>query len=136
MHRNMLSTILASYIHFEPNIINAILLRRHFSDGLERWKCIDGYSQYEASTFGNVRNSKLGKIRNINYARFKSINASASVMIKSDSGEWNSFLVSRLLLRCFDPKDDTDGLFAIHIDGDKYNNNLSNLEWSESIYKP
>eukprot|EP01083_Nonionella_stella_P002063 5927_1 len=30
----------------------------------------------------------------------------------------------------FEPRDTTDKLFAIHIDGNKYNNALSNLKWS------
>eukprot|EP01083_Nonionella_stella_P032005 87604_1 len=107
----------------------------HFSNGLERWTCIDGFSGFEASTFGNIRNIKHAKLRTINNRRFKSINARPTVNIKSDTGKWITFGVNRLVLCCFHPRDDADNLFAVHIDGDKYNNHFSNLKWSDKIYK-
>ena len=49
----------------------------------------------------------------------------------SDENKICSPTVSRLVLNTFDPNDDTQDLCAFHIDGDKYNDKLENLEWRE-----
>eukprot|EP01083_Nonionella_stella_P139152 423885_1 len=123
-------------IRVNLNRLGSLFSRRvRFSTHLERWKSIGGFSLYEASTWGNVRNNKREKLLTINIERFKSINASPTARIKSDTGKWSSLLVNRLILKCFEPRGDANNLFAIHIDGNKYNNHISNLRWSEKSYK-
>lgn len=51
-------------------------------------------------------------------------------------GKGNTKRVHRLVLEAFKPKDKDDNRVCNHIDGDKLNNNLNNLEWvtqSENI---
>lgn len=46
--------------------------------------------------------------------------------------------MGRLMLECFDPRDDMDTLDCDHIDSDRANNKLSNLQWithKENVHK-
>eukprot|EP01083_Nonionella_stella_P071963 193695_1 len=124
-------------IHIDKHSVTSLLHNRTlFSSNLERWKGIYGFSRYEVSSCGNVRNCKFNKLLTINTERAKLLNIRPYVRIKSDAtGKWTYFAISRLVLTCFDPKDDVNNLFAIHIDGDKYYNHLSNLEWGETMCK-
>eukprot|EP01084_Bolivina_argentea_P159256 277385_1 len=83
---------------------------------------------------GNVRNKKWNKLLTINNERFKQLKTTPAAMLVADSGKNTMLTVSRLVLNCFQPRDDSDRLFAIHIDGNKYNNQLSNLQWNEKFY--
>lgn len=83
------------------------------------------------SNKGQVRASATGRILTINYDRFKRLNAMASVeLTRDDDHKRKRFYVHRLMLHVFQPFDDnSQKMFASHIDGNKYNNNLTNLQW-------
>lgn len=88
----------------------------------ELWKKIDdgNDSVYEVSTDGRVRNSKTGRIlrgrlnRNDGYYR-------VNLRGKDE-------YIHRLVLKTFVPNDNCRK-YIRHIDRNKQNNSLSNLEW-------
>lgn len=95
---------------------------------MEIWKKIKNYENYEVSNFGNVKRTKgfqcesdrlLKKINNGNDYLF--VNLSKNSIKKR-------FYVHRLVAFTFleTNKEKTE---VNHIDGDKKNNNLCNLEW-------
>ena len=89
---------------------------------IERWSPIPGAEPYEASTWGNVRNSTTGHTL--------SASSSAgypSVMLSLEGGAGRAY-VHRLVLMAFAgmPR---DGQIGLHGDGDKTNNRLENLRW-------
>eukprot|EP01084_Bolivina_argentea_P174243 301831_1 len=108
---------------------------RLFTTISEKWAKIDGFSLYQVSSLGNVKNIKLKKVRNINVERYRKLKSAPQCRLKSDNGELKSFSISRLVLNSFKPMSNSHKLFAIHIDGNKFNNQLSNLTWSNKIFK-
>ena len=107
---------------------------RSFSTHLERWKDINGHARYQVSSFGNVKSKKLNKVLCIDTERFQSINDRARINLTSDSGARKYHAVSRLVLEAFSPAINSESLFAIHIDGDRYNDKLDNLKWNDKFY--
>lgn len=101
----------------------------------EEWKSVIGYSLYEISNYGKIRNIKSGKelsqsLRN-NYKR---------VGLVSNSGQ-KSLDVHRLVAEHFLPEPSNELVIAAsftvynkvivnHLDGDKNNNRSDNLEWT------
>lgn len=47
----------------------------------------------------------------------------------SENGATKNHLVHRLILNTFDPREDSDSLYVNHLNGDKLDNRLENLEW-------
>ena len=99
----------------------------------EIWKTIPGFSRYEASDKGNLRSlnyKKTGKTEILSPA--VSGGYSKTVLL-SDEGIYKSIKVHRIVLLTF--LGDSH-LEVNHIDGNKINNNLNNLEYcthSENI---
>lgn len=89
----------------------------------EVWKIISGIEKYEVSSFGRVRNRFNGKIldgsiNNKGYKRYD-LCVNGKRIVKSGH---------TLVANAFIEK--TDGKpFVNHIDGDKTNNRVENLEW-------
>jgi hypothetical protein len=89
---------------------------------MEQWKQIEEFD-YSISTLGNVRNDMRNKPRapfnNHDYMRVQIFN----------DGKQHKFYIHRLVAIAFIPnpnnKSDVD-----HIDGNKSNNNVSNLRWA------
>jgi hypothetical protein len=90
----------------------------------ELWKTIDNFSNYEISTYGNIRNKTTGYKLNPNIkCGYSSLN------IRNDDGYMKNFKIHRLVALCFIPN--TENKYSVnHIDHNKLNNNLSNLEWA------
>lgn len=89
---------------------------------MEQWKVIEGFD-YSVSSLGNVRNDKRNKpkvgFNNHGYIRIQ----------LSKEGKQSKCYLHRLVALAFIPnplnKSDVD-----HIDGQKQNNNVSNLRWA------
>ena len=105
----------------------------------ETWKVINGFPDYEVSTFGNVRNAKTKKIlkpfiknKQESYLRVRLYNNS------KDHALYVHVLVAKAFLP--DTGRNPDGSIMVghhqvnHRDECKTNNNLLNLEWCDSKY--
>jgi len=90
----------------------------------EQWKSIANYPNYEISNCGRFRNAKTGKILKANPGHFGYLRA----RIYNENGVW-CVGVHRLVAMHFIPNDQNKP-HVNHIDGNKKNNNVSNLEWA------
>lgn len=82
-----------------------------------------GYEYYEVSDSGTIRNRKTGTIRK----QRDNTNGYSTVRIKA-GGKQKLILVHRAVAEAFIPN--PLGKECVnHIDGDKKNNNVANLEW-------
>jgi hypothetical protein len=93
---------------------------------MEIFKAIEGYDGvYEISSYGNVISNCFGKRKELKQGIMTS--GYKMIVLKKD-GKQKSLSVHRLVAIHFLPNNDC--LEQVnHIDGDKLNNNLSNLEW-------
>ena len=91
----------------------------------EIWKDVVGYEwMYQISTMGNVRNSRTGYV----IKQKLNINGYPTVIIRNSSGKKGTLRVHRLIMIAFIDNPHNKP-FVNHIDGDKRNNNINNLEW-------
>ena len=105
----------------------------------ETWKTINGFPNYEVSTFGNVRNVKTGKILKP-YIRNQKFGYLAIKLF--NNGQYQTLFVHVLVAKAFLPDTgrNPDGSIMVghhqvnHRDECKTNNNLLNLEWCDSKY--
>lgn len=96
-----------------------------------QWKEIPGFSNYIINEYGVVKHKNGKDIRTIN--SFNRDNSYIAADLVDDQGKQKLCYVHRLVAMSFDiPKPigyETDSLIVNHIDGNKYNNHISNLEW-------
>ena len=98
---------------------------------LEEWKPIPTYPNYSVSNFGRVKNNKTNYILSQN-----TINGYCRVVLTINRKSVNK-RVHRLVLETFTPIPDMEKYDVNHIDRNKTNNHLDNLEWctrSENLY--
>ena len=90
----------------------------------EIWRKINGFPNYEVSNLGNVRNKKTGRV-----LRPSKDGCGYSQVILCKDGKGNQFKVHRLVATAFipNPKNKKE---VNHIDGNKSNNYVDNLEWN------
>ena len=93
---------------------------------MEEWKKIDGYENYEVSNFGFVRNLNYNKIkilinREDNHG-YLHIDLCKNSKVKT-------FKIHRLVAKSFIPNPENKSQVN-HIDGNKKNNTVDNLEWN------
>jgi hypothetical protein len=96
---------------------------------MENWKIIDDCSSYEISDKGNIRNVKTKKIRSINCPSKLYV----YINLYTDKNKTKSFRVHRLVAIAFIPNPNNYPCVN-HINGDKKDNNVDNLEWCSYSY--
>ena len=82
---------------------------------------------YEASSLGNIRSLHNGKIKILRLCKNSRGYLTVYILGKV-------FNVHRLILKTFKPNTNEKELVVNHIDGNKTNNNLNNLEWCTQKY--
>ena len=100
--------------------------------GYELWEPIYLYNEksvYEVSSHGRVRNTKTDKILKPRKHSSGYLNVNLH-----HNGNIRNYYIHRLVLLAFNPIYSDDILQVNHIDGDKKNNYLSNLEWCDNSY--
>ena len=87
-----------------------------------KWARVDESPNYEVSTTGEVRNAATGKLLK------QAVNFGYSYVSLQINGKSHRRRVHRLVAKAFipNPESKTD---VNHIDGDKANNRVENLEW-------
>lgn len=106
---------------------------------MEVWKDIPGYEGiYEASTYGNIRTveGKITHNKRYSIRRWKSrilkgkgCNGKTGKRVSLwKDGKSTDWLVARLIAITF-LGDPPEGYTVNHIDGNRFNNNIDNLEW-------
>jgi HNH endonuclease/NUMOD4 motif len=87
------------------------------------WKVIPGFTEYEASDNGRVRNTRKELALSWhNSGRW-------FVWIRDDSNMWKYIAVHRLVLMAHVGMPTKDKPFGLHRDDDPTNNDISNLYW-------
>lgn len=99
---------------------------------MEKWIILNKpYDNYAVSDYGNVKNIKNNQL----IKQFERKDGYMQVSLWN-CGKGHSFKVHRLIAEYFLSKN-PEKLYVNHIDGNKKNNNISNLEWctpSENNY--
>ena len=99
---------------------------------METWKNIDRFNGlYQISTNGKVRkcySTKNIKNKTVILKGGKFPNGYLFVSLTVSKGKYKNFLVHRLVAEAFIPNPDNKS-DVNHIDGNKSNNNVENLEW-------
>lgn len=96
---------------------------------------LEDFIHYAISTDGNVWSFKNNKRRilkhNWRYKR-KGSSYGKCIVLMNNKGKRKPFTISRLVALAFIPTDDTNRKVR-HINGDKNDNNVDNLEWTYTI---
>jgi len=110
-------------------------------EATELWKPIPFNESYEVSTHGNFRNAKTKRQKVFDIEALKSIQSRIRVDVKNNIKKGSGFYMHRLVAMTFIPIPQDSGvstsggycseetLEVNHIDGNPYNNCVSNLEW-------
>lgn len=108
---------------------------------MEIWKDIDKFENYQVSNKGNVRSKTITKLivqpkRTYNMTfkgktlSQKGIRGYMNVGLSDGEGHIKTKQVHRLVLKAFNPIDNMNNMQVNHIDCNKSNNSLENLEWT------
>lgn len=97
---------------------------------MEIWKEIQGYQGYECSNFGKIKTfnwKNSGKEAIMKPALDGS--GYLRTVLKRNDGKLHTIKVHRIILQTFKPNNDFSNLECNHINGNKTDNNIDNLEW-------
>jgi len=110
----------------------------------EIWKKIENFEDYQISSLGRIKSLKWNKERILKYRKIRGNYYKVSLYNKNKCKE---ILVHVLVANAFLNKEDfkfmnyemknkidLDHLEVNHIDGNKFNNNVNNLEWCTKSY--
>lgn len=125
----MLSFVISKCSNLKTNIEFAVRL---CSSNVEEWVDAFGFDRYQVSSYGRVKSKRSNRVMKINYERAKSKRMCAQLPLQSNDGPKN-VNVARLVLMSFEARKDMHSLFALHKDGDRFNNRIDNLEWSSVL---
>lgn len=89
---------------------------------MEKWKIIPYEQMYEVSTFGRVRNTNTGVVKSLRKDRYGYLRVTLY-----PSGK--TYTVHRLVATVWIEGKSNDRCQIDHIDNDKTNNSVENLEW-------
>ena len=89
----------------------------------EKWKVIEGFSKYLISNTGRVKN--IVELRDLKFYNCKGY---SKIELINDNNKDKKVFVHRLVALNFIPNPSNKPQVN-HIDGDKNNNNMENLEW-------
>jgi hypothetical protein len=101
----------------------------------EEWKSLPGYSRYFVSKDGRVKRvrkivSKQGEIIKELILNPRNINGYMAYTLVRDDKAKKTVYIHQAIAECFIEKPKSkDKLIVVHIDGNKGNNVVSNLEW-------
>lgn len=94
-----------------------------YMSAIEIWKPIDGYKNYQVSSFGNVRNTNTGRIlKSSKRGGYCSVGMSKQSITKT----WS---VHQLVAKAFIPNPENKSQIN-HMDKNGFNNHVTNLEWN------
>ena len=110
---------------FESDLADIILFLRYFILK-EIWKPIEDYPQFEVSNYGKIRRIATGKVLKLNINKQGYLAVCVSLGKK---GTYKSFKVHREVAKLFIPNPENKPQVN-HIDGDKLNAHVTNLEWA------
>lgn len=97
-----------------------------FNEVIHMWKEIKDFPNYSVSDSGEVKNNKTGRILK------KALNQDGYEIVQLwNNGKGTTKRVHRLVLEAFKPIENTN-YEVNHLDRDRTNNNLNNLEWVSS----
>lgn len=93
---------------------------------MEIWKPVKSLANYEVSNTGSVKNTKTGKMLKV-----ATNNYGYKLVCLSNKNIKQTGYIHRLVAEAFIDTDlDTKTCVVNHIDGDKNNNTIENLEWA------
>lgn len=99
----------------------------------EIWKDIEGYERmYQVSNMGNVRSLNYNQTKEIKVLK-PSNNRGYKLVVLSKNGKTKTYSVHKLVATHFIPNPNSLPIIN-HIDEDKTNNCVSNLEWCTQQY--
>jgi len=93
---------------------------------MEIWKTVESSPNYEISSGGSIRNTKTG-----NVLKVSTNNYGYKLVCLSNKNKKQTGYIHRLVAEAFiNTTLDTRASVVNHIDGDKTNNTIQNLEWA------
>lgn len=100
---------------------------------IQEWKVIKDFPNYEVSNLGQVRNIKTGRTLKP-YVNLGGGKGYYKVRLTSAPYQTKQFFVHRLVAEAFIPKEKEEYTDVNHIDEDRLNNNVDNLQWCTRSY--
>jgi hypothetical protein len=100
---------------------------------MEEWRTITDFPNYQVSSLGNVRNIPKGETKCLPHER---TDGYVKVWLKtSEKSKGKTMRVHQLVAQAFLPRPD-EYRYVIHLDKDKTNNRVENLEWRFNFHDP